>query len=103
MSTTVTLAPAALDHALVTAREEAIAMGRVVDPLLDGQETRRWLLERALRAAERRGLLVITSLSAIELDSEALRSDPLVARLATEQASVAREIVRGANGQASIV
>jgi hypothetical protein len=96
-----TLAPVVLDHALITAREAALAAGRVVDPLLEEQQTRRRALERALRAAERRGLLEIANLRAIELDAEALGSDPILARLANEQASVVREIARGAEAGAA--
>ena len=90
-----TLAPAALDAALVAARDDATAAGRVVDPLLNEKRFRRRLLEDAIRAAERRGVLAIDGSRSVTLEPAVLREDSVIARLAAEHAAVGREMAHG--------
>ena len=92
------LRPAALDEAIVEALSHATESGRVVDPLLDEKHVRRRLLEDAIKAAERRGVVSVESSRSLRLNVPAIRSDAVIARLATEHAAVKREMTRGPSG-----
>ena len=88
------VSPAELDQALIDARADALEAGRVVDPLFEDERARRRLIEDALRAAERRGAVAIDGAKTVSIDREAVKTDPLLARLALEHRAVRRELAR---------
>jgi hypothetical protein len=87
------LAPAELAAQLADATSESEETSRTIDPILEVRDSARKALDDAVRASERRGLISLRGPRKLDLNPEAIANDPVIARLAAEQAAVRAELV----------
>jgi hypothetical protein len=87
------LAPAELAAQLADAISESEETSRTIDPMLEVRDSARKALGDAVRASERRGLISLQGPRKLDLNPEAITNDPVIVRLAAEQAAVRAELV----------